>query len=72
MNPIASIGAGLLAAQGRFDQASTALSSAAAGGPGDIASAATDQIGAKIAFEAEAKVMKSISQTQKQVLDILA
>jgi hypothetical protein len=70
MNPIASIGAGLVAASNRFDQASASVSSAAAGS-GDLASAITDQIGARIAFEAEAKVMQSMAQTEKQTLNIL-
>ncbi len=71
MNPITSAASGLISASNRFDQSTTALSNAAVGGPGDIASAITDQIGAKIAFEAEAKVMQSMAKTQKQVLDIL-
>ena len=71
MNPITSAASGLISASNRFDQSTTALTNVAAGGPGDIASAITDQIGAKFAFEAEAKVMQSMAKTQKQVLDIL-
>lgn len=72
MNAIASLGAGLMAASNRFDQASTAVSAAAAGGGlGDIASAITDQVSARIAFEAEAKVMQSVAQTETQTLNIL-
>jgi hypothetical protein len=70
MNPISSAASGLIAASNSFDQASVALSNAASGN-GDIASAITDQIGAKIQFEAEAKVMQSIQKTQQQALDIL-
>ncbi|HEY2658605.1 MAG TPA: hypothetical protein VGI79_02715 [Caulobacteraceae bacterium] len=70
MNPITSAASGLIAATGRFDQASANLSSAA-GGQGDIASALTDQISAKLQFEAEAKVLKSTQQTFKDTLNIL-
>ncbi|QUD89694.1 hypothetical protein [Phenylobacterium montanum] len=70
MDPISAISSGLTASMSVFSQASTALGNAAAGNS-DIASAITDQIGAKVAFEAEAKVMQSLAQTQKQVLDIL-
>ena len=72
MSAISAISSGLITASNRFDQASTALSNAAAGGPGDIASAITDQISAKIQFEAEARVMKSVQQTEKRALDIIA
>jgi hypothetical protein len=71
MNPISTAAAGLASAANRFDQASLGLSVAAAGGPGDLATAAVDQITAKLQFEAEAKAMKAIEATQKQALDIL-
>lgn len=70
MNPISSAASGLIAASSRFDQASANLSSAA-GGQGDIATAITDQISAKLQFEAEAKLMKATQQTFKDTLNIL-
>lgn len=71
MNPINSAASSLMAAANQFDQASLNLSNAAAGGSGDIASAITDQISAKVQFEVEAKVMKSTEQTFKDTLNIL-
>ncbi len=70
MDPISSAASGLIAASNRFDQASTSLSNAA-GGQGDIASAITDQISAKVQFEAQARVLKSTEQTFKDTLNIL-
>ena len=71
MNPISSAASGLIAASNRFDQASIAVSDTAAGGPGDLATAITDQISAKIQFQAEAKLVQSVNQTTKDVLNIL-
>ena len=70
MNPISSAASGLIAASNSFDQASVNLSNAASG-QGDIASAITGQISAKIAVEAEAKVLQSTQQTFKDTLNIL-
>ena len=70
MNPISSVASGLISASNRFDQTSMAVSNAAAG-QGDMASAITDQISAKIQFEAEAKVLRSTEQTFKDTLNIL-
>ena len=71
MNPISSAASGLIAASNRFDQANIAVSNTASSGQGDLASAITNQISAKIEVEASAKVLQATNQTFKATLDML-
>lgn len=69
MNPIAAASQGLLAAQARFDAASTRIIRAGAEvSPTDI----VDQIESRVAVQASVAVVRSTNRMMGDVLDLLA
>lgn len=68
MDALSIAASGITAASNRFGSSAERLAS----GTGDIAAELTEQVSAKIAFEASVSVARTSAEMSKQLLDILA
>jgi len=71
MDPISTASAGLIKAYARYDQASQAVAQATSAGGSPGAGALIDQISAKTAVQASAKVLEASDEMFKSTLDIM-